>query len=97
MIVYKIIKKYIIIIQMAKGMNVHCNFLENNLTCVLLEHTMDVLLKVQARSGEHTFQEEVYTRTLKYRRWNNECATISFPKEKSSKYVLQEKLIFRQQ
>ena len=48
------------------------NFLENNLTCVLPEHTMDVLLKVQTRSGEHTFWEDVYTRTLKYRRWNNE-------------------------
>ena len=24
------------------------------------------------RSGEHTFWEDVYTRTLKYRRWNNE-------------------------
>ena len=53
-------------------MNVTCNFLENNLTCVLPEHTMDVLLKVRTRSGEHTFQEDIYTRTLKYRRWNNE-------------------------
>ena len=49
-----------------------CNFLENNLTCVLPEHTMDILLKVRTRSGEHTFQEDVYTRTLKYQRWNNE-------------------------
>ena len=57
---------------MAKEVNVHCNFLENNLTCVLPEHTMDVLLKVQTRSDEHTFWEDVYTRTLKYRRWNNE-------------------------
>ena len=40
---------------MAKEMNVHCNFLENNLTGVLLEHTMDVLLKVQTRSGKHMF------------------------------------------
>ena len=57
---------------MAKEMNVRCNFLENNLTCVLPEHTIDVLLRVRTRSGEHTFQEDVYTRTLKYRRWNNE-------------------------
>ena len=56
---------------MAKQMNVGCNFLENNLTCVLPEHTMDILLKVRTRSGEHTFREDVYTRTLKYRRWNN--------------------------
>ena len=52
-------------------MDVQCNFLENNLTCILPEHTMDVFLKVQARSGEHTFQKDAYTRTLKYRRWNN--------------------------
>ena len=57
---------------MAKEMNVKCNFLENNLTCVLPEHTMDVLLKVRTRSGEHTFWEDIYTRTLKYRRWNKE-------------------------
>ena len=57
---------------MAKEMNVRCNFLENNLTCVLPEHTMDVLLKVRTGSGEHTFWEDIYTRTLKYRRWNNE-------------------------
>ena len=38
----------------------------------LPEHMMDVMLKVRMRSGEHTFREDVYTRTLKYRRWNNE-------------------------
>ena len=47
---------------MAKEMNVRCNFLENNLMCVLPEHTMDVLLKVRTRSGEHTFWEDIYTR-----------------------------------
>ena len=57
---------------MAEEMNVHCNFLGNNLTCVLPEHTIDVLLKVQTRSVDHTFREDIYTRTLKYRRWNNE-------------------------
>ena len=57
---------------MAKEMNVRCNFLENNLMCVLPEHTVEVLLKVRTRSGEHTYQEDVYTRTLKYWRWNNE-------------------------
>ena len=55
---------------MTKEMNVHCNFLENTLKCILPEHTMDILLKVQTRSDEHTFWEIVYTRTLKYRRWN---------------------------
>ena len=57
---------------MAKEMSVTCDFLEHNLTCVLPENTMDVLLKIRTRSGEHTFREDVYTRTLKYRRWNNE-------------------------
>ena len=42
------------------------------LTCVLPENTMDVLLKVRTKSGEHMFREDIYTRTLKYRRWNNE-------------------------
>ena len=53
-------------------MNIHCDFLKNSLTCVLPEHTMDVMLKVRTRSGKHMFREDVYTRTLKYRRWNNE-------------------------
>ena len=57
---------------MAKEMNETCDFLEHNLACVLPENTMDVLLKVRMRSGEHTFREDIYTRTLKYRRWNNE-------------------------
>ena len=57
---------------MAKEMNVVCNFIQHNLTCTLPENTMDVLLKVRTRLGEHTFREDVYTRTLKYRRWNNE-------------------------
>ena len=57
---------------MAKEMSVTCNFIEHNLNCILPENTMDVLLKVQTRSGEHTFREDIYTRTLKYRRWNNE-------------------------
>ena len=57
---------------MAKEMNISCNFIEKKLECVLPDNTMDVLLKVRTRSGEHTFREEVYTRTLKYRRWNNQ-------------------------
>ena len=57
---------------MAKEMNIYCNFPKNSLTCVPPEHTMDVMLKVRTRSGKHTFRKDVYTRTLKYRRWNNE-------------------------
>ena len=52
-------------------MSVSCNFLAHNLTCILPDNTMDVLLKVRTKSGEHTFREDIYTRTLKYRRWNN--------------------------
>ena len=53
-------------------MNVSCDFVEHQLNCVLPANKMDVLLKVRTKSGEHTFREDVYTRTLKYRRWNNE-------------------------
>ena len=56
---------------MAKEMSVSCDFLAHNLTCILPDNTMDILLKVRTKSGEHTFREDVYTRTLKYRRWNN--------------------------
>ena len=41
---------------MAKEMNVTCDFIQHNLTCTLPENTMDVLLKVCTRSGEHTFR-----------------------------------------
>ena len=76
-VVYIVNKKIIIIkclyySKMAKEMNISCNFIEHKLNCVLPKYTMDVLLKVQTRSGEHTFREDIYMRTLKYRRWNNE-------------------------
>ena len=57
---------------MVKEMSVSCDFLAHNLTCILPDNTMEVLLKVKTKSGEHTYREDVYTRTLKYRRWNNE-------------------------
>ena len=57
---------------MAKEMSVSCDFLTNHWTCELPEHTMDMMLKVQMRMGEHTFKEDVYMHNLKYRRWNNE-------------------------
>ena len=64
--------KYLYYSKMAKEMNVSCDFVEHQLNCMLPANTMDVLLKVRMKSGEHTFREDVYTRTLKYRRWNNE-------------------------
>ena len=36
------------------------------------DQMMDVLLKIRTKTGEHTFQEDVYTCTLKYCRWNNQ-------------------------
>ena len=48
-------KKLYIYYKMAKEMNIKCDFIEKNLMCVLPDHTMDVLLKVRTRSGEHTF------------------------------------------
>ena len=53
-------------------MNVSCDFIERKLECILPDNTMDVMLKVRTRSGEHTFREDIYTRTLKYRKWNNQ-------------------------
>ena len=57
---------------MAKEMSITCDFIQHNLHCVLPENTMDILLKVCTRLGEHTFREDIYTRTLTYRKWNNE-------------------------
>ena len=57
---------------MAKEMNVMCDFVEHQLNCMPPTNIMDVLLKVRMKTGEQTFREDVYTRTLKYRRWNNE-------------------------
>ena len=57
---------------MAKEINVTFDFLEKQLVCELTEQTMDVLLKIRTKTGEHTFRENVYTHTLKYCRWNNQ-------------------------
>ena len=53
-------------------MNVTCDFIEKQLFCTLPNQMMDVLLKIRTRTGEHTFQEDVYTCSLKYHRWNNQ-------------------------
>ena len=45
---------------------------------------MDVMLKVRTRSGEYMFREDVYTRTLKYRRWNNELQPFCSLKKRVS-------------
>ena len=53
-------------------MSITCDFIQLNLHCMLPENTMDILLKVCTRLGEHMFREDIYTGTLKYRKWNNE-------------------------
>ena len=67
---------------MAKEMSVTCDFIQHNLQCILPENTMDTLLKVHTRLGEHTFREDVYTRTLKYRKWNNELRPFHLLKKR---------------
>ena len=67
---------------MAKEMNVSCDFIEKKLNCILPDNTMDALLKVRTRSGEHMFREDVYTRTLKYRKWNNELRPFRLLKKR---------------
>ena len=57
---------------MAKEIKVDCDFIQNSLMCELPPQTLDVLLRIRTRSGEHTFREDVYTRSVKYRCWNNQ-------------------------
>ena len=57
---------------MAKEMEVSCDFIGTQLVCTLPNQTMDVLLKVHTKTGEHTFREDVYMCSLKYRMWNNQ-------------------------
>ena len=76
-------------------MNVNCYFLANCLTCEIPEHTMDVMLKVRTRTEEHTFREDVYTHTLKYRRWNNELRPFLIFKKESCKHFSKAKFIVR--
>ena len=52
---------------MAKEMNMRCNFLKNNLTCVLPEHMMGCTSEGEDQVRRTYIQEDVYTRTLKYR------------------------------
>ena len=53
-------------------MEVSCDFIGKQLVCMLPNQMMDVLLKVCIKTREHTFREDVYTCSLKYRIWNNQ-------------------------
>ena len=57
---------------MAKDIEVSCDFVGKQLVCMLPNQMMDMLLKVHTKTGEHTFREDVYTHSLKYRMWNNQ-------------------------
>ena len=53
-------------------MEVSCDFIGKQLVCTLPNQMMDVPLKVLTKTGEHTFREDVYMHSLKYRMWNNQ-------------------------
>ena len=57
---------------MAKEMEVSCDFVGKQLVCMLPNQTMDVPMKVCMKTGKHTFREDVYMCSLKYR-----CGTIN--------------------
>ena len=80
-----IIIKYLYYFKMAKEMTASCDFIEKKMNCMLPDNTMDVLLKVRTRSGEHMFREDIYTRTLKYRRWNNQLRPFCSLKRRVAK------------
>ena len=67
---------------MAKEIDVTCDFIEKQLVCTLPNQMMDVLLKVHTKTGEHTFWGDVYTCTLKYRRWKNQLRPFRSLKER---------------
>ena len=56
--------------KMAKKIEVNCNFMAKQLVCRLSSGMMD-MLKIRTKLGEHTFREDIYTRSLKYRMWSN--------------------------
>ena len=89
---------YYIILKMEKEMNITCNFIQHNLNWTLPENTMEVLLKVCTRIRKAlAFREDVYTRTLKYRRWNNELRPFRSLKRRVANILSKKELILRQQ
>ena len=63
-------------------MDVSCNFVGKQLVCMLPNQMMDVLLKVHTNTGEHTFREDAYMHSLKYRMWNNQLRPFSSLKKR---------------
>ena len=54
---------------------------------------MDVVLKVRTRTGKHTFREDVYMCTLKYRRQNNELRTFQSLKRRVTNIFQKQNLL----
>ena len=63
-------------------MDVSCDFLEKQLVCMLLNQTMDVVLKVHYKNRRTTIQGRLYMHSLKYRRWNNQLRPFRLPKKR---------------
>ena len=63
-------------------MEITCDFVRKQLICTLSNQTMDVVLKVRTKMGEHTFTEDVYMRSLKYRMWNNQLRPLGSLKKR---------------
>ena len=57
---------------MATEMEVSYDFIGKHLVFMPSNQMMDMLLKVHMKTGDHTFREDVYMCSLKYRMWNNQ-------------------------
>ena len=57
---------------MAKELDVTCNFARKQLVCNLLGGVLEVMVKIRTKYGEHTFKEDVYTRSQKYKMWDDQ-------------------------
>ena len=67
---------------MAKEMEVTSDLVRKQLICTLPNQMIDVVLKVRTKMGEHTFRGDVYTRSSKYRRWNNQLRPFKSHKKR---------------
>ena len=63
------IYKIFIFVKMSKELVMSCDFPTKQLLCELPTNTMDVVLKICMRLGEHTFWEDLNSRMMKYQRW----------------------------
>ena len=76
-------------------MEVSCDFIGKQLVCTLTNQMVGVLLKVCTKTGEHTFREDVYMHSLRYRMWNNQLRPFRSLKKRVANIFLKEKIIIR--